>query len=68
MSASDPNGSREIGSAGQRIGMISFGSRVDVDLPEGTRALVAEGRTALAGETVIADRALSDPGRTFRVA
>jgi phosphatidylserine decarboxylase len=54
-------------SAGQRIGMIRFGSRVDVYLPEGTRALVAEGQTALAGETVIADLALSDPGRTFRV-
>jgi phosphatidylserine decarboxylase len=67
MSASEPNGSREIGSAGQRIGMISFGSRVDVDLPESTRALVGEGQTAFAGEVVIADLALSDPGRTFRV-
>jgi phosphatidylserine decarboxylase len=54
--------------AGQRIGMIRFGSRVDVYLPDGTRALVAEGQTAIAGETVIADLALSDPGRTFRVA
>jgi phosphatidylserine decarboxylase len=54
--------------AGQRIGMIRFGSRVDVYLPEGTRALVSEGQTAIAGETVIADLALSDPGRTFRVA
>ena len=53
--------------AGQRIGMIRFGSRVDVYLPDGTRALVAEGQTAIAGETVIADLALSDPGRTFRV-
>jgi phosphatidylserine decarboxylase len=53
--------------AGQRIGMIRFGSRVDVYLPEGTRAIVAEGQTAIAGETVIADLALSDPGRTFRV-
>jgi len=53
--------------AGQRIGMIRFGSRVDVYLPEGTRALVSDGQTAIAGETVIADLALSDPGRTFRV-
>jgi phosphatidylserine decarboxylase len=53
--------------AGQRIGMIRFGSRVDVYLPDGTRALVSEGQTAIAGETVIADLALSDPGRTFRV-
>jgi len=41
--------------AGQRIGMIRFGSRVDVYLPEGTRSLVAEGQTAIAGETVLAD-------------
>jgi phosphatidylserine decarboxylase len=59
---------REAVAAGQRIGMIRFGSRVDVYLPEGTRPLAAEGQTAIAGETVIADLALSDPGRTFRVA
>ena len=41
--------------AGERIGMIRFGSRVDVYLPEGVRPLVAEGQTAMAGETVIAD-------------
>jgi phosphatidylserine decarboxylase len=54
--------------AGQRIGMIRFGSRVDVYLPEGTRALAGEGQTAIAGETVIADLKASDTGRTFRVA
>ncbi len=53
--------------AGQRIGMIRFGSRVDVYLPEGTQALVAQGQTALAGETVLADFAALDAGRTFRV-
>ena len=53
--------------AGDRIGMIRFGSRVDVYLPEGSRAMVAEGQTAYAGETVLADLAASDPGRTFRV-
>ncbi len=58
---------REAVAAGQRIGMIRFGSRVDVYLPEGTRPLAAEGQTAIAGETVIADLALADPGRTFRV-
>jgi phosphatidylserine decarboxylase len=47
--------------------MIRFGSRVDVYLPEGTRALAAEGQTAIAGETVIADLAAAEPGRTFRV-
>ncbi len=53
--------------AGQRIGMIRFGSRVDVYLPEGARALVAEGQTAIAGETVLADLKAAEPGRTFRV-
>ncbi len=41
--------------AGQRIGMIRFGSRVDVYLPPATVALVVEGQTATAGETVLAD-------------
>jgi phosphatidylserine decarboxylase len=40
--------------AGQRIGMIRFGSRVDVYLPATARALVAEGQTAIAGETMLA--------------
>jgi phosphatidylserine decarboxylase len=54
-------------SAGDRIGMIRFGSRVDVYLPEGGKPLVAEGQTALAGETVLADLTLPNPGRTHRV-
>jgi phosphatidylserine decarboxylase len=41
--------------AGQRIGMIRFGSRVDVYLPAATLPLVGEGQTAIAGETVLAD-------------
>ncbi|MGZ8325011.1 MAG: phosphatidylserine decarboxylase [Rhodoplanes sp.] len=53
--------------AGERIGMIRFGSRVDVYLPEGVRPLVAEGQTMTAGETVIADLQATDPGRSFRV-
>jgi phosphatidylserine decarboxylase len=52
--------------AGQRIGMIRFGSRVDVYLPEGTRALTAEGQTAVAGETVLADLVAGEAERTFR--
>ena len=54
--------------AGQRIGMIRFGSRVDVYLPEGMRPMVAEGQTALAGETVLADLRLPEPARSFRAA
>jgi phosphatidylserine decarboxylase len=53
--------------AGQRIGMIRFGSRVDVYLPEGTRTLVGQGQTAIAGETVLADLCAADTQRTFRV-
>jgi phosphatidylserine decarboxylase len=39
---------------GQRIGLIRFGSRVDVYLPISANVLVAEGQTAIAGETVLA--------------
>ena len=53
--------------AGERIGMIRFGSRVDVYLPEGTRPLVAEGQTAVAGETLIADLRATARELTFRV-
>ncbi|MBL4874876.1 MAG: phosphatidylserine decarboxylase [Cohaesibacteraceae bacterium] len=41
--------------AGFRFGMIRFGSRVDVYLPEGTDVYVAEGQTAIAGETILAN-------------
>ena len=52
--------------AGQRIGMIRFGSRVDIYLPAATVALVAEGQTAVAGETVLADFAALQTERTFK--
>ena len=52
---------------GERIGLIRFGSRVDVYLPEGVRPLVAEGQTAIAGETVLADLRAGDVQRTFRI-
>jgi phosphatidylserine decarboxylase len=51
--------------AGQRIGMIRFGSRVDVYLPEGARPLVGEGQTAIAGETMLADLKAAEPNRAF---
>ncbi len=41
--------------AGERFGLIRFGSRVDVYLPPGRTSLVAVGQTAVGGETVIAD-------------
>ncbi len=49
--------------AGQRIGMIRFGSRVDVYLPEGTGPQVLLGQRAIAGETVIAQLG-ADPALT----
>jgi phosphatidylserine decarboxylase len=53
--------------AGERIGMIRFGSRVDVYLPAGTVPLVSEGQTSLAGETVIAELGAAPASRSFRV-
>jgi len=41
--------------AGERFGMIRFGSRLDVYLERGMAPLVVEGQRALAGETVLAD-------------
>jgi phosphatidylserine decarboxylase len=41
--------------AGERIGLIRFGSRVDVYVPAGADVLVAAGQTAIGGETVLAE-------------
>jgi phosphatidylserine decarboxylase len=54
-------------SPGERFGLIRFGSRVDVYLPENVRPIVAEGQIATAGETVIADARIGDSGRTYRI-
>ena len=40
---------------GERMGMIRFGSRVDLFLPVGTRVLVSEGDNTLVGVTVVAE-------------
>ncbi len=40
---------------GQRVGLIRFGSRVDVYLPNGTASRVIKGQRCVAGETVIAE-------------
>jgi phosphatidylserine decarboxylase len=40
--------------AGQRFGIIRFGSRTDLYLPQGVRPLVAIGQTAVGGETIMA--------------
>lgn len=52
--------------AGERFGMIRFGSRLDVYLPEGVTPQVAVGQIATAGETVLADLRVPDNGRAFR--
>jgi len=44
----------DVVAAGQRIGLIRFGSRVDIYLPEGTAPRVVLGQRTIAGETVIA--------------
>ena len=41
--------------AGQRVGLIRFGSRVDVYLPAGTGPRVLLGQRAIAGETVLGE-------------
>lgn len=51
--------------AGERFGLIRFGSRVDVYLPANAKPLVSEGQTALAGETVIADLSAQSRELTF---
>lgn len=43
----------DIIAAGQRIGLIRFGSRVDVYLPEGTEPLILMGQRIVAGETIL---------------
>ncbi|MDZ7905570.1 MAG: phosphatidylserine decarboxylase [Cypionkella sp.] len=40
---------------GERFGLIRFGSRLDVYLPDGVEPLVCLGQTMVAGETVMAD-------------
>lgn len=50
---------------GERIGMIRFGSRVDVYLPASVVPQVSIGQTAISGETVLADLISQEPLRTF---
>jgi phosphatidylserine decarboxylase len=52
--------------AGQRFGLIRFGSRVDVYLPKGATALVAIGQRAIGGETIFADLTSPEGERTMR--
>ena len=49
--------------AGERIGLIRFGSRVDVYCPPPYVPLVVSGQRMIAGETVLADRMATEPPR-----
>lgn len=51
-------------SAGERFGLIRFGSRVDVYLPKGVNPQVCVGQRAIAGETVLADEKAREKART----
>jgi len=53
--------------AGERFGLIRFGSRVDVYLPDGVPPMVAIGQRTIAGETVIADFRAQEPPRNGEV-
>ena len=48
---------------GERFGLIRFGSRVDVYLPDGVAPQVIVGQTMIAGETVLADLDSQEPQR-----
>ncbi|MDZ4096174.1 MAG: phosphatidylserine decarboxylase [Paracoccaceae bacterium] len=52
---------------GERFGMIRFGSRLDVYLPDGVVPLVALGQATVAGETVLADLMATEPQRLGEV-
>ncbi len=49
--------------AGDRYGIIRFGSRVDVYLPTGFTPMVIAGQRSVAGETVLADARAQEPQR-----
>ncbi len=49
--------------AGERYGLIRFGSRVDVYLPAGTEPLVCIGQRMIGGETILADLNSSETAR-----
>jgi phosphatidylserine decarboxylase len=51
---------------GERFGLIRFGSRLDVYLPDGVNPLVALGQTMVGGETILADLASKDTPRLGR--
>ncbi len=53
--------------AGERFGLIRFGSRLDVYLEPGEVSLVSVGQTMIAGETVLVDPGSSEPARLAEI-
>ena len=53
--------------AGERYGLIRFGSRADIYLPPGLQPMVSVGQRAVAGETVLADCAAVETARAGEV-
>ena len=51
---------------GERFGLIRFGSRLDVYLPDGVEPMVNLGQTMVAGETVLADLTATEAARLTR--
>ncbi|MGB0661651.1 MAG: phosphatidylserine decarboxylase [Mangrovicoccus sp.] len=51
---------------GERFGLIRFGSRLDVYLPDDVHPMVSLGQTMIAGETVLADLTSNEPARSAR--
>ena len=52
---------------GERFGLIRFGSRVDVYMPDNAVPLVGLGSKAIAGETILADLSSTEPRRSYKV-
>lgn len=52
---------------GERFGLIRFGSRLDVYLPDGVHPMVNLGQTMVAGETVLADLTSKEDARVARL-
>ena len=53
--------------AGERYGLIRFGSRTDIYLPDGVHPKVIVGQTTIGGETIVADLNSDEPARLGEV-
>ncbi|MBN8827328.1 MAG: phosphatidylserine decarboxylase [Sphingobacteriia bacterium] len=53
--------------AGEKFGIIRFGSRMDVYMPKDIKPLVVEGQKAIGGETILADLANNKEARKGEV-